>query len=559
MIKDDLKKEIISCGRDPIYFIKRYVKIKHPKRGLIPFQTFPYQEGLVNDYQISRFNVILKARQLGISEITAAYATWLMLFHRDKNILVMATKSETAKNIIRKVATALKKLPRWLLLADITTDNKLSIELSNGSQIKAIATSDDAGRSEALSLLIIDEAAFIKNLDELWTGLFPTINAGGSIVVLSTPNGVGNKFHQIYSEAVAGTNEFKHTKLMWWEHPEHIADLMDDPNRPGFKTSPWYRAEIKSSNYGLREIAQELECNFNASGDTVITADGLRWIEDSVVDPVSRENWDRNTYVWFDPEKEERYLLTADVARGDAMDNSAAGVWRIRDMSQVVEYYGKIPPQEFAGLICELGRKYHDAIVCVENNNIGMTCLEHIRLNEYPAVYYSRKGDMKPGEIVNLTWGKPDLNTDLVPGFTTNQKNRPLIIAKLEEYIRNQTMNIRSKRFLHEAKTFIWSNGRPEAMHGRNDDLIMMTALAAWINDTFLSPRYAGVDIHKRLLSGISAERRCNTEIEGASKDPRFISKRASPMGSVTRPGQRLELKLPGNVSLDLSWLMSTG
>jgi hypothetical protein len=555
MIKDDLKKEIILCGRDPIYFIKRYVKIKHPKRGLIPFQTFTYQEELIRGYQQNRFNVILKARQLGISEITAAYACWLMLFHRDKNILVMATKSETAKNIIKKVATALKKIPKWLLLADITTDNKLSIELSNGSQIKAIATSDDAGRSEALSLLIIDEAAFIKNLDELWTGLFPTINAGGSIVVLSTPNGVGNKFHQIYTEAVAGTNEFKFSKLMWWVHPEHISDLEDDEARPGFKTSSWYRAEIKSSNYGPREIAQELECNFNASGDTVIAADGIKWIEESCIDPSYREHWDRNEFIWFRPERDERYLLTADVARGDSSDNSAAGVFRISDMSEVAEYYGKIPPEEFADVICDLGKRYNDAIVVVENNNIGMTCLEHIRLNEYKAVYYSRRGDMKPGEIVNLSWGKPELDSELIPGFTTNQKNRPLIIAKLEEYIRNRNMNIRSKRFLYEIKTFVWSSGRAAAMNGRNDDLVMMTALAAWIKDTFLIPRTANVDVQKNIIDGISIVHRDNTQIEGASKDPRFISK----TGANSLARQNHQLKLPGNITLDLSWLMSTG
>ncbi len=142
-----LKAEIIRCGKDPHYFINTYVRIQHPVRGLIPFRTFDYQDQLVRDYMAHRFNVILKSRQIGISEITASYAAWLMLFHRNKNILVMATKADTAKNIIKKVRVALHRIPDWLRIADVVGDNKLSVELSNGSQCKAISSSDDAGRS----------------------------------------------------------------------------------------------------------------------------------------------------------------------------------------------------------------------------------------------------------------------------------------------------------------------------------------------------------------------------------------------------------------------------
>ena len=145
---------------------------------------------------ISRFTVILKARQLGISTITAAYCVWLMLFHRDKNVLVIATKFATAANLVKKVKNIMKNLPPWLQVATISIDNRTSFELSNGSQIKAASTSGDAGRSEALSLLVIDEAAHVDGLKELWTGLYPTLSTGGRCIALSTPNGVGNWFSQ---------------------------------------------------------------------------------------------------------------------------------------------------------------------------------------------------------------------------------------------------------------------------------------------------------------------------------------------------------------------------
>ena len=197
-------KELIRCGKDPTYFIKKYVKIQHPTRGLIKFDMYPFQDDCVEDFVDHRFNVILKSRQLGISTLTAAYAVWLAYFYKDKNILIIATKLAVAQNFIKKVKTAIRSLPPWMTLTEVVGSNKQGVEFSNGSQIKAVPTSDDAGRSEALSLLIIDEAAFIRNFDDLWMGLYSTLSTGGRAIVLSTPNGVGDKYHELCTKAESG-------------------------------------------------------------------------------------------------------------------------------------------------------------------------------------------------------------------------------------------------------------------------------------------------------------------------------------------------------------------
>ena len=175
LTKKEKLKEIVKCGKDPKYFINSYTKISHPIDGLIPFKTYEFQDTLLEDFNNYRFNVILKARQLGISTITAGYVAWMMLFHKDKNILVMATKFQTAANLVKKVKSIMKNLPEWMQIASISIDNRTSFELSNASQIKASTTSSDAGRSEALSLLVIDEAAHVEGLDELWTGLYQQV------------------------------------------------------------------------------------------------------------------------------------------------------------------------------------------------------------------------------------------------------------------------------------------------------------------------------------------------------------------------------------------------
>jgi len=154
--KEEQIKEIIRCGRDPIYFINTYACIQHPTLGTIPFNTYPFQDDCVKAFQDHRLNIILKSRQLGLSTICAAYATWMAIFQKDRSILVIATKLATAVNFIKKVHVVLRSLPKWLLLPKFEP-SKQSISFSNGSQIKAIPTSDDAGRSEALSLLIVDE------------------------------------------------------------------------------------------------------------------------------------------------------------------------------------------------------------------------------------------------------------------------------------------------------------------------------------------------------------------------------------------------------------------
>lgn len=175
--KEELIKEILKCASDPVYFICTYAKIQHPVKGLLPFKLYPFQEDIVKGYVSHRKNIILKARQLGVSTVSAAYIAWYMLFHREKNVLVLATKQETAKNMIRIIKNIFKYIPPWIRdMGKISVNNRNSLELENGSRVKAITTSADAGRSEAVSLLVIDEAAHIETFKEIWAGVGPTVS-----------------------------------------------------------------------------------------------------------------------------------------------------------------------------------------------------------------------------------------------------------------------------------------------------------------------------------------------------------------------------------------------
>jgi hypothetical protein len=482
--KQEIVKEIVKSGKDPVYFINNYCRISHPLRGL-----------LIKDFNDYRFNIILKARQLGISTISAAYAVWFMLFHKEKNILVMATKFTTAANLVKKVKMVMKNLPPWMQVAKITIDNRNSFELSNGSTIKAVGTSADAGRSEALSLLIIDEAAHVEGLAELWAGLYPTLSTGGRCIALSTPMGVGNWFHRTYIDAENGENEFHTISLPWDVHPE--------------RDQAWFDKETK--NMSRRQIAQELECNFNTSGDTVVHPDDIAWLLDLVQEPEYRTGFDRNFWIWEKFEEGTPYLLVADVARGDGADSSVFHVLRTDTMEVVAEYQGKPTLDHYSHILNDAGREYGNCLLVVENNGIGISVLEKLRDLEYPNLYYSIKGTH---QYVDSLEG--EYNTQAVMGFTTSTKTRPLIVAKLEEYVRNKLVKPKSNRLFAEVKTFIWNNGKPQAMRTYNDDLIMSLAIGCWVRDTALEVSEKETQYQKAMLDGMfCTTKTINTAIKG--------------------------------------------
>jgi hypothetical protein len=497
LTKEQIQKEIIKCGKDPVYFINTYARISHPQRGPIPFKTYEFQEESLKAFIDYRFNVVLKARQLGLSTVVAAYIAWLMLFHRDKNVLVLATKLLSAANLVKKVKYIIKSLPPWLMIADISIDNRNSFELSNGSQIKASATSGDAGRSEALSLLVLDEAAFIEGMQELWTGLYPTMATGGRCIAISTPNGVGNWFHQTYVDAESANNEFHPIKLHWSRHPD--------------RDQAWFEKETK--NLSRREIAQEYECSFNASGETVISPEDIDFYLAQASEPKHRSGVDRNFWIWKEYDPKHSYVLVADVARGDGSDYSVFHILNVDTMEVVAEYQGKVPTDEYARFLSQSGKEYGNCMIVIENNNIGYAALQELISLGYPNVFHSVKGN---NEYIDQALAETMSNS--VPGFTTSYKSRPLIIAKLEEFIRNKAIRLNSKRLINEFNTFVWHNGKPQAMRGYHDDLIMSLAIACWIKDSVFQTSYRETEIKRALLDGIQKSNTIlNTSIHGMS------------------------------------------
>ena len=483
-IKNIIAQEYIKCAKDPAYFMRKYCYIQHPTRGRILFNLYPFQEKVLHLFRDNQFLITLKSRQLGISTLAAGYSLWLMIFHKDKNVLALATTQATARNLVSKVQFMYEQLPKWLRLHAVEK-NKLSLRLKNGSKIQAKSSNSDSARSEAVSLLLIDEAAFIDNIEETFTAAQQTLATGGQCMALSTPNGIGNWFHSTYAKAETGENSFVPIKLPWTVHPE--------------RNQIW--RDMQDIDLGPSMAAQECDCDFLSSGEGVFEPEDLTFYEETYQkDPAEKRGVDGNLWVWESPDYTKSYMVTADVSRGDSTDFSTFHVMDIESCVQVAEYKGKLSPKEFGNVLVGIASEYNDALLVVENANIGWSTIEQILEREYKNMYYSSTSNQDTVESYMSKYEREKL----VPGFTMSMKTRPLVVAKMTEYIREKAVTIQSKRLLLEMRVFVWKNGKAQAQINYNDDLVMAFATSLYVRDTALRLRQQGLDLARAQLSSFT-------------------------------------------------------
>lgn len=509
LTKKEQVDEILKCGKDPSYFIKKYLYIQHPIKGRLPFALFPFQEEVIDAFLNYKHNIVLKSRQLGLSTTTAAYCLWMAMFRQDANILIMATKLEVSKNMIKKIRTAFKMLPRWMLdlleLSDPDGESVKYLKLTNGSTITATPTSEDAGRSEALSLLIVDEAAHIEDLEELWKGLYPTLSTGGRAILFSSPKGK-NFFYQMWQGADTGETEpgkvgthykgvgkngFHGIKLPWYVHPER-----DDK---------WFDEESKGMD--AKGVAQELLASFEGSGATFFAQSDIEFLRGCSLPPIEYSgpgDKGQDFHIWKYPIPQHQYIISADVARGDAEDFSAFYVFDVSQSEVVAEYLGKIPPDRFGEWLIAVGNKYNNALVVQEKNSVGIATAIKLRDSGYANVFYD------PDLVQKMMYMTPEEKRECLPGFTISPKNREKVLANVEQVIRNHQLRIYSLRFVAQMETFIWNGKRGQALKKRHDDLIlaiaiglqMFTPLAA--QEGYLAQASANQGMAMAVLSGMS-------------------------------------------------------
>jgi hypothetical protein len=498
-MNQELIQEYIKCSQDPVYFANNYGYVFDMKRQQVSkMNCFPYQEDCLRTFNDNQNSIVLKSRQMGLSVISAMYVAWRLVFCFDERMLVVADNGNGAVRFLNTVRQVLDRLPEWMLPDERLINNTKQISFSNGSWVKAVASSKQAGRGESLTCLILDETAFIEHAQDIWMGAGLALSATqGKCIMISTPKGTGNLYHQTWVQASKNEGNFVSMKLHWSIHPilSEGLEYRKDADGKEYPWSPWYGKECDRLHHDKVKISQELDLSFEGSSAVVI--------DNSIIMKYRRDIGDKKPICYFDFKKEENpfvdyettfhiwkkpkengnYIIGGDVGRGDSKDYSTLQIIDADELEQVGEFQGKIVPDTFAELINVVGLVYNNAYLAIECNSFGLatTLILKNQLKYSSDRMYIAKSAVK---LFNRTHNYVvEKDTD-VPGFQTTVKTRPLLISALVKYMRDMQIKINSNRLLTEFETFIYNGEKIEHAPGFNDDLIFAFAIALLIRDT---------------------------------------------------------------------------
>lgn len=511
--------EYAKCVKDTPYALKTYLQTyDNTQSQYVPLELFPDQINLINDYDTYEENIALKYRQAGVSTVTAAWSSKKLVTASKKKpekILIIANKLDTSMEFANKVRSFVDQWPTWFgITFSAEKNSQRHFKLSNGCEVKAVATSKDALRGYTPTILIFDEAAFIDADDDFWSACMASLSTGGKVIVISTPNGFDPIYYTIYDQALRGMNDFKITEMFWYRDPRYAKDFKlikckdivhymlnredynDDeiiidyshinPRERNFKEireklldgykaySSWFEGMAKKLKFDRRKIAQELECNFLGSGDNVIPNETIEVIKEKFIRNPENKFMGGALWQWKEPIEGHKYIMGIDVSRGDSEDFTTFTIIDFDEREQVLEYLGKVPPDVVAEIAFKWATMYSAFIVIDITGGMGVSTSRKLQEMGYKNLYV---------EGVNSAdkWKYNPKVNEKIPGLNFNSK-RVQIVASFEESLRHN-FAIRSSRLLNELNTFVYINGRPDHQKGQHDDLIMAIAMAIYVGE----------------------------------------------------------------------------
>ena len=444
-------EEYIKCKESVEYFAENYVKVIHIDHGLIPFKPYPYQRELFKSFQDERFTVVLACRQSGKSISTCAYLLHYAIFNSEKFVAILANKAATAKEMLSRITLMLENLP-FFLQPGCKVLNKGSIEFSNNTRMEAHATSSSSIRGKSVSLLYLDEFAFVENDVEFYTSTYPVVSSGKTsrVIITSTANGIGNMFHKIYEGAVQGTNEFHPCRVDWWDVPG--------------RDEKWKEQTI--ANTSQDQFEQEFGNSFGrGTGRTLISPTQLLALR--AINPIEVKG---GTHIYTRPQELHNYVMTIDTAKGRGQDYSVFSIIDVTEIpfKQVACFRDNmISPLLFPDFIYKMAKWYNNAYLIVESNDQGALVWRALRY-EF--------------EYENMYVGKVARGTTF--GLEQTRKTKRIGCSNLKDLIEEGKLEVVDAETIRELGTFEAKGSSYEATQGNHDDLVMSLVMFGYFAST---------------------------------------------------------------------------
>lgn len=457
--------EIKKCAADPIYFVKTYLKVIDVDKGLIPIALRTYQEKMINNFHNTRRTIVTTCRRSGKSTAVCGYLLWYILFNDEKTVALLANKGDTARELLNIIQIAYQNLPTWLQHG-VLEFNKGSFVLENRSRIIAAATASDAIRGFTISLLYIDECAFIENWEDFSRSVLPTITSGKEtkIILVSTPNGM-NFYYNIWKGALNGTNGYSHVMVHWTEVPGN--------------DEKWFKETMELLNNDETAFNQEYNVEFLGSTHTLISGKKLK--ELTWIDPIEQDFKDDygQLDIFIAPKPNHTYVATVDVSRGQGLDAQAFSIIDVTEIPyvQVAKYKNnRLPPLVYPNVIEQTAKRYNNAFVLVEINDIGQQIVDilHYELSYENILKLSTKG--KQGQNISGGYKK-----QFQFGVRTTTPVKRIGCSNLKALVESNKLLLNDYDTVYELSTFVSTKESFAAEEGHKDDLAMTLVLFGWL------------------------------------------------------------------------------
>lgn len=481
----DLKKqrlvEYFKCKEDPIYFMEKYVKLSLAG-GDRSVKLYDKQKEFIKEFYAKNHIIVLKTRQTGLSTISQMLACHLVSFYKNVVIGVISKSGAESTDFCRHVLSMIDSLPAWLK-PEFDKRTEQTFILKNGSKFYSSQVNDanpeGTLRGKSLTLLILDESAFVSKIDEAYTSMAPTLfkaqqlakqeNIPYGTIIISTPNktiGKGKWYYQNWVAAQAGRSIFHPFKLHWKDIPE----FANDPN--------WYKTQCDILNNVEWKIAQELDMQFVASSNSFFPSDTIKSLNKCGKEPIHKMNFYKTNFNIFEqPDANKFYLIGVDTASEGGSDSSTIVVCEYETLNQVAEYKAaNIRVEDFCDAVSKVSTVFSNNLLIVESNSYGNQVCEYLtRRDSYYNLYMTKQ---KTATIDNSRGRKKNKYRY---GLYTGPQNRPLIIDALYTFVVDDPSIIRSELLALELIGLVDNNGKVQADEGEKDDLAMAFGFCCYV------------------------------------------------------------------------------